>query len=123
MARVPNRGKASSPKEIDLGFLDGVQVSRESDLENLTRNLIKNPEAVAPMRWIVEQWGPENTRVWWWGDTKRGLPDYDYMEPCSVYRLPRSFDFSAASVDRRHRFRKALVRRFPDAERHFRVLP
>ena len=123
MARVPNRGKASSTKEIDLGFLDGVQVYRKADLESLRAYLREHPEAVEPMRWLVGEWGAENTKVEWTGVKPDGWYEYDYLAPCAFLRLPQSYDYSKEANTVRGGYLTAFRARFPGSDRHMLVLP
>ena len=62
--RKENRG-ASEP---DLQFLQEVLVFNESDREDIRGYLLRNPEAIEPLQWLVNAWGVKNTRVDWFGE-------------------------------------------------------
>ena len=111
MARVPNRGKASSTKEIDLGFLDDVYVTHPDSREEVYDYIRRHPSTVKPLQWLKEVWGDEMMLDWY------GEFDERIKIPLVVWRK----SFATAHEKPRPVSWSTIIARFPDIDRYMSV--
>ena len=111
MARVPNRGKASSTKEIDLGFLDDVYVTHPNRREEVYDYIRRHPSTVKPLQWLKEVWGDEMMLDWY------GEFDVRITRPLVVERK----SFATKNSSPPPVARAEILERFPKVNRYMRV--
>lgn len=116
MARKENSGPVP-----DLSFIEKVRVYNESDRDDLRDYLMRNLEAVEPLRWAVSNWGAEKILIEWFGEGWEEVKaDYPGGLPV-FYVTPRTG--TVLSSEEKGGMIQDFRGRFPECGQHMRLSP